>query len=119
MDIWNQPPIFINDEGTKWWDDEDTTQYARKKTQSGKSLPDAIAYLIETKDGYRSRVVVYQGQIVAEDQTLDGIGSKIDILKFLEEKPEKSRLVEERFTETKDTVSLTTKNGTITWRRPK
>ena len=85
MDIWNQPPVYTNPEGTKWWDDEDITQYARKKTLKGKSLPEAKAYYVETKDGYRSRVVVDKGVIVAESQQLDGIGTQIDILKFLED----------------------------------
>ena len=85
MDIWEKEPVYTNQEGTKWWDDEDTTQYARQKTLKGKSLPEAKAYFVETKDGYRSRVLVDKGMIIAESQQIDGIGTQIDILKFLED----------------------------------
>ena len=85
MDIWEKEPVYTNPEGTKWWDDEDITQYARKKTLKGKSLPEAKAYCVETKDGYRSRVLVDKGVIIAESQQLDAIATQIDMLKFLEE----------------------------------
>ena len=85
MDIWEQDPVYTNQEGTKWWDDDETTRYARQKTLKGKSLPLARGYFVETIDGYRTRVLIDEGVIVAESQQLEGLGVKIDLLKFLED----------------------------------
>lgn len=82
--LWTKKPDFINEEGTKWWIDQLTTDFAVKEDQFGTSLS-SICYCIETKDGYRTRVLVSKetNEIIAEHQTLDGLGTEIDILKML------------------------------------
>jgi hypothetical protein len=81
--IFEGEPDFINEIGTKWWLDSDTTNYARKNDKNGISL-NVTCYFIETTEGYKSRVLVSEDVgIIEEDQTLEGLAIKIDIRKFL------------------------------------
>ena len=80
---WDEDPIFINEEGVKWWIDESTTKYAQKEDKHGTKL-DAVCYVTEEPNGRKTRVLVSKNQeIIEEDQTLDGMGCKIDVRKFL------------------------------------
>lgn len=76
-------PDFVNDIGTKWWRDADTTQYAQKFDKNGISL-DSVCFFVEDSSGYRTRVLIsYTREIIEEDQTLEGMAIKIDTRKFL------------------------------------
>jgi len=80
----NQEPDFVNEVGTKWWKDTQMIKYAQEKDVHGTSL-DATCYFVEFADGYRTRLLVSNKNknIMEDDQTIDGMGSKIDIRKFL------------------------------------
>ncbi len=80
---WECKPDFINELGVKWWLDKETTQYARREDRNGIKLR-VICYVIEEVNGRRTRVLIdEEREIIEEDQTLEGIGSKIDVRKFL------------------------------------
>lgn len=85
-DIFATPPYFVNEEGTKWWVDKELTQYARKEDKNGVSL-NMTCFIIETKVGYRTRVlvsnVVGSTSILEEDQLYEGMAMKIDLRKYL------------------------------------
>lgn len=68
-------PAYTNAEGVKWWRDSFTQRYAESRGLIG-----VAAWLIRRPDGYMARVLTEGGAVIADDQTLDGIGSKIDAL---------------------------------------
>ena len=77
----NDDPDFINEEGTKFWVDTSTTQYAQRQDSHGTVL-NMVVYLAETKDGYMARLLIDEEQnIVAEEQNLEQLAVKIDMLK--------------------------------------
>lgn len=81
--IFETKPDFVNELGVKWWRDEDTTRYAQKPNIHGVTL-DVVCFFIEEKDGYRTRLLISKaGEIIEQDQTIDGMGTKIDVRKFL------------------------------------
>ena len=74
-------PDFVNEEGTKFWVDTSTTQYAQRKDQHGTSL-DMVVYLAETSNGYMARLLIDKEQnIIAEEQNLEQLAVKIDMMK--------------------------------------
>jgi len=76
-------PDYINEKGVRWWKDDDMTLYAQKPDRFGTSL-DAVCFYIEEANGRRTRGLISRDQeIMEEDQTLDGLGTKIDLRKFL------------------------------------
>jgi hypothetical protein len=79
----DKPPEFVNEKGVKWWKDEHTTAYAQKENHNGKKL-DAVCWYIEEPCGRRTRVLIGKnGKFLGENQSLEGIGCRIDVLKFL------------------------------------
>ena len=79
----DKPPEFVNEKGFKWWQDAETTGYARKKNNNGKRL-NAICWLVEEPNGRRTRILVSKrGEVLEENQSLEGMCCKIDALKFL------------------------------------
>lgn len=82
MSPFENPPDFVNAEGVKWWRDTVTTEYANRESKSGLGL-NVECFFIETSTGYRTRVLIDREtkEIVAEDQKLEGMGIKIDLLK--------------------------------------
>ena len=81
-DIFETEPDFINEIGVKWWKDDYITNYAQREDQNGIKL-NGVGFYIQETSGRKSRVFIMDGKIIAADQTLDGIGCKIDILKML------------------------------------
>lgn len=79
----DRAPDFVNEKGVKWWSDADTTRYARRKTSKGQSLPTAQGWLVEEPSGSRTRLLVDNGKIIAESPSLEGIGTRIELLKAL------------------------------------
>ena len=77
----NDEPDFINEQGTKYWVDKPTTQYAQRENLNGVSL-DMVVYLAETENGYMARLLIDKDQnIIAEEQNLEQLAVKIDMLK--------------------------------------
>ena len=75
---WDKPPEFVNEKGFKWWQDAETTGYAK-----GKKL-DAVCWFVEEPNGRRTRILVSKkGEVLEENQSLEGMCCKIDVLKFL------------------------------------
>lgn len=85
------PPDFVNELGVKWWRDPHTTEYAQRKDAFGVSL-DAVGYFVELPEGDRTRLLLSKhGALLAEGQSIDALGTKIDVLKFAL-RPEPSRV---------------------------
>ena len=77
----NDEPDYVNDEGTKWWLDKSTTDWAQRKDAHGTSL-DMEVWLVETKDGYMARLLLDADlRIIDEQQNLEQLAVKIDMLK--------------------------------------
>jgi hypothetical protein len=76
-DIDNEPPDVVNNHGVRWWHEVSLTRYAAKE-----GLASVRVWTIETRDGMRTRVVTEGTDVLADDQTLDGIGVAIDVLAF-------------------------------------
>lgn len=83
LSLFEGEPDFVNEIGTKWWKDELTTQYAQRPGKQGIPLM-CTCYALEMVDGYKMRVLVdVNGNIIEEDQSLEGLACKIDVRKFL------------------------------------
>ena len=78
--VFSTPPDFVNAEGVKWWRDKAVERYANNEDQHGTRLQ-VQAWIVERKDGYRTRLLIENGQIIGEAQSLEAIGAKIDWLK--------------------------------------
>lgn len=93
LNIFETEPFFVNEEGTKWWKDDSLTKYCRNPDINGIVLNGTVCY-VERADGYRTRVLVMNDKIIEEDQTMDGLGIKIEMRKFLIHDHEKNPDVE-------------------------
>lgn len=82
ISLFETNPDFINTEGTKWWIEKDSTNYAQKENSKGISL-DVHVWLLETIDGYRTYAIIEKqsASIIYTSQLLESIGIYIDILK--------------------------------------
>jgi hypothetical protein len=90
LNTFEKEPDFVNELGVKWWKDESTTRYAQKSDQHGTKL-DVVCYYIEEPAGHRTRLLINKvGEIVEEDQNLEGLAIKIDVRKFLKRDHEKT-----------------------------
>ncbi len=68
-------PDFVDDEGVKWWFEPTLTNYAINK-----GFNDGKVWVVERPDGYRTRLFTEGSDLLAEDQTIEGICFKIDLL---------------------------------------
>lgn len=68
-------PQFINKDGVKWWFDKSTTDYAQSR-----KLKDATVWFVERPDGYMTRLLLINQNIIVEHQSLEGMGCHIDML---------------------------------------
>jgi hypothetical protein len=71
-------PDFTNDDGVQWWREPTLTRYALSK-----GLADMKVWTVHKPDGHRTRLLTEGRNVLAEDQTLEGLGIKIDLLAFL------------------------------------
>jgi hypothetical protein len=76
-------PDAINEEGTKWWIDHSSNRYAHKPDSFGTTLEEIKCFYIETKDGFRTRLIVCNDKVIYDNQALDAIGCQIDVYKLL------------------------------------
>lgn len=72
---WSSEPDHINEQGVKWWQDEDMAGYAR-----GKGIDDVELWYVERPDGYRTRVMTRIGEPIYDDQTAEGMACHIDMM---------------------------------------
>ena len=82
MNLKENEPDFVNEEGTKWWKERYLTDWAQNPDMFNTTLP-MVAYTIETKEGYRSFVLIDAEGIVDSSQSSEAIACKIDVLKFI------------------------------------
>lgn len=75
----DKEPDYVNAEGTKWWIEDVLTPYAQQRGL------DIKCYIVETVNGYRSYVGVMDGTTVAENQSLEAFGVRIDVMAYLYE----------------------------------
>jgi len=78
LNITDKEPDFVNDDGIKWWKHDYITKYANTK-----GLKDTIGYIVESETGYKTFLLINNTGILEEDSTLEGIGTKIDMIAFL------------------------------------
>lgn len=77
----DREPDHVNEQGTKWWLDEQPTVYAQKEDHLGTALPNVQCFIVEATDGVRNRVVVENGAVIFDNPNLEAIGAHIDMLK--------------------------------------
>ena len=77
-----EAPDFVNDEGVKWWHEAGMTRYAFSKGFAGVRV-----WTVERPDGYKTRLFTEGETILADDQTVEGLGIKIDLLAFQRQTP--------------------------------
>ena len=81
-DTTKEAPDFVNDEGVKWWHEAGLTRYALSKGFAGVRV-----WTVERPDGYKTRLFTEKQSVLAEDQSLEGLGIKIDLLAFQRQTP--------------------------------
>ena len=74
----NKTPDKINKEGTRFWLDKCTTDYAKQKGLKGIKV-----FIIEDRNGYQTRVITKGKKYLYEHQNLEAIGIRIDMLTLL------------------------------------
>ncbi|MEN6549976.1 MAG: hypothetical protein ABFE07_28365 [Armatimonadia bacterium] len=69
-------PDFVNAQGVKWWRQGLLNSYLREK-----GAPENLSgWVAERPDGVRSYLVIDGQGVLLDDQNLETIGGKIDIL---------------------------------------
>lgn len=81
-DTKTEAPDFVNEEGVMWWHESDLTRYAFSKGFAGVRV-----WTVERPDGYKTRLFTEGETILADDQTVEGLGIKIDLLAFQRKTP--------------------------------
>ena len=79
-DIFETKPDAVNKEGTSFWLDKDTTNYAK---QIG--LKNVKVLYLKTKGGYITRVIIENNDYVFENQRLEDIGVHLDMMRVIKE----------------------------------
>lgn len=84
-DVWNSKPFFVNEIGTKWWKDQDITDWAQKPDQFGTVLPEVYGFFIQEIGGRKTRVLINNTThaIIYESQLLEAVAVYIDVLKLV------------------------------------
>ena len=75
-------PYFVNEQGTKWWRDHETTEHALG--QGPGVLHGAAAFIVETPEGLRSHVLVRKGAVIAEARQPEVLATMIGRLRRVE-----------------------------------
>ena len=81
-------PDFINEDGVKWWLINGTTDYAQRPNIKGTSLKNIQCYLTEFKDGSKIYVLldINVHQVIFNSSQLEAMVCYIDMLKINKEK---------------------------------
>ena len=88
-----EKPDGINEMGVKFWKDKFSTDYAVRPDSFGTSLDGCSVVVVETPDGYRTRLIVDDRQnVLGENQSLEGIGCQIDVMKLLKRDKEREKI---------------------------
>ncbi len=74
-------PDHVNELGIKWWLEKNLTAYANNPDRNGTCLEKVQCFIVEFPDGRKTRVLVEEGQVLYANSSLEGIGTKIDIMK--------------------------------------
>lgn len=77
-DITKELPDFVNAAGVRWWLEPGLTRYATSKGLNN----EVRIWTVERPDGHKTRLLTEHHTVLAEDQTLEGIGLKIDLMAF-------------------------------------
>lgn len=77
--IFKTKPDSVNAQGTKFWLDKFSTDYAKDK-----GLKNTKVFYIEDKKEYQTRVIIKDNKYESENQVLESIFYKIDLLAYLE-----------------------------------
>lgn len=83
-------PDFVNADLVKWWRDPDITEWCQRPNSNGTVLK-GEGWVVRTPEGRISRVVVSDNRIVADDQSMEALCCKIDVLKMLGSETTKGR----------------------------
>lgn len=78
----DRPPDHINEQGSKFWLDKSLTQYARDPGRLGVSLNAVTALIVTDPQGITTRLLMEGQDVLAEDQSLESIACRIDMLKL-------------------------------------
>lgn len=77
----NKEPDFINELGIKWFYYKSGTEYANRIALGSKPL-NAEVWIAVFPDSIRKFVIIKNGGVVAEENSLETLGIKIDILRM-------------------------------------
>ena len=80
FDRYGEQPDHINEEGTKWWLDKSMLKYAKRRKVAG-----YIPYIVETKDGEKTRVLVDKDKqrVVYETPGMEAMACFIDVIPIM------------------------------------
>jgi len=80
----NIKPYFVNEEGFEWYIDEEMTEYARKKDprNGNEGLKGVVCFFVKKGDFITRTLIDEHQHILHDDQSLEGMATKIDLLKF-------------------------------------
>jgi len=87
---WDTPPDAVNDAGVKWWRDDNSTSYAKSVGRMRKFQLPIQVFFAETPEKERTHLIIMNGQIVGESQSMEGVGSQIDKLYIIHQMQKKS-----------------------------
>jgi len=82
-DTASEAPDFVNELGVKWWFETTLTRYAFSKGNVGVRV-----WTVELPDGYKTRLLTKDGKVLEDDQSLDGLCMKIDIIGLISNQSE-------------------------------
>ena len=74
-------PDFVNEEETKWWVDEDMMQYlgVLEEKHNIKWKEEIACWLVERKDGYRTRIIIVDNKPAYESQKMEFAAAFLDV----------------------------------------
>jgi len=75
--IYTMPPDFVNEQGTEFWLDKSSSEYAHTK-----GLTTTNVYFVRHKDGGKTRLIIdnHLGKYLGEDTSIEGISTKLDMI---------------------------------------
>ena len=74
-------PQHINEVGVSFWLDKGLTEWCTKEDDKGISLPEHKVWIVQTPNGYRTRLLTHKQEILYESTGLENIATKIDMIK--------------------------------------